>query len=74
MKNSDFIPASTATSAYITEKEAANILGISAKTLQKWRWLGIEAQPKYKKFGRLVRYSLADITEYAEKSTIQNYR
>ena len=64
----------TTISAYITEKEAASILGISAKTLQKWRWLGIDAQPKYKKFGRLVRYSLADISEYAEKSTIKSYR
>ena len=64
----------SAFSTYITEKEAANILGISAKTLQKWRWLGIDAQPKYKKFGRLVRYSIADISEYAEKSTIKSYR
>ena len=61
-------------STYITEKEAASILGISAKTLQKWRWLGIEAQPKYQTFGRLVRYSIAEITEYAEKSTIKSYR
>ena len=56
-------------SGYITEKEAAAYLVVAVKTLQNWR--GLCKGPAYKKIGRLVRYSTADLAAFAEKNTVQ---
>ena len=55
--------------SYLTEKDAAKILSVSPKTMQKWRFLC--KGPSYKKMGRAVRYTLADLQAYAEKISIQ---
>ena len=52
----------------ITEKEAALFLSVSLRTIQNWRFRN--RGPKYKKLGRLVRYSIADLSAYAEKETV----
>lgn len=52
----------------ITEKEAAQFLSVSLRTIQNWRFRN--RGPKYKKLGRLVRYSVADLYAYAEKETV----
>ena len=55
--------------SYLTEKDAAKILSVSPKTMQKWRWLC--KGPNYKKMGRAVRYTVEDLQAYAEKISIQ---
>ena len=45
-----------------TEFEAANILRMSPKTLQRWRWAGIG--PPYIKVGRAVRYDERDLATF----------
>ena len=52
----------------ITEKEAAQFLSVSLRTIQNWRFRN--RGPKYKKLGRLVRYSVADLSAYAEGKTV----
>ena len=52
----------------ITEKEAAHFLSVSLRTIQNWRFRN--RGPKYKKLGRLVRYSVADLSAYAESETV----
>lgn len=52
-----------------TETKAAELLGISIKTLQSWRWKGIG--PAFVKVGRLVRYRLSALEEFIEKNTTQ---
>jgi predicted DNA-binding transcriptional regulator AlpA len=47
----------------IAEREAAALLGLSAKTLQRWRW--IKQGPKFVKLGGAVRYSIRDLEEFA---------
>ncbi len=46
----------------ISEEAAANLLDVSKKTMQMWRWTG--KGPSYIKLGRTVRYKIEDIIEY----------
>ena len=50
---------------YVNEKEAARVLYISPRTLQRWRLTG--EGPRYVKLGRLVRYGLTDLADFAER-------
>ena len=46
----------------LSEKQAAEIFGISPTTLRCWRWM--KKGPKYYKVGGSVRYDPADIDVY----------
>lgn len=46
----------------VDEHEAAALLGLSVKTLRRWRWAGRELP--FVKLGGSVRYDLADIDAY----------
>ena len=50
----------------INEIEAARILGLSPKTLRRWRWAGKE--PQFLKIGGAVRYDLAVLEAFIEAS------
>ncbi len=57
-------PARVAAHSYLTTQQAAVFLGVSARTLEKWRLLG--RGPAYRKLGgRLVRYAIDDLEEFA---------
>ena len=45
----------------LNEFEAADRLGISAKTLRRWRWAG--RPPAFVKIGRAVRYEPAVVED-----------
>lgn len=47
---------------YLTEKQLAARLNLTQRILQKWRLEG--AGPPYHKFGKAVRYALADVEAY----------
>lgn len=49
-------------SRLVAENEAAEHLGLSKRTLQKWRVTG--GGPPYSKLGTAVRYDLADLDAY----------
>jgi excisionase family DNA binding protein len=49
-----------------TTTEAAELLGISAKTLANWRWSG--SPIPFAKFGRSVRYFEPDLLRYIDAS------
>ena len=55
---------------HIDEKKAAEYLGISFRTLQGYRGKGYG--PKYRKFKKAVRYKVADLRDWVEKSTKEN--
>ena len=46
---------------------AAKLLGLSPKTLERWRLEG--GGPKYRKFGKRVMYAETDLSEWAEGQT-----
>jgi predicted DNA-binding transcriptional regulator AlpA len=46
--------------------QAAEFLGLSAKTLIAWRFTG--NGPAYRKLGRAVRYDPRDLTAFVERS------
>ncbi|MGE4442238.1 MAG: helix-turn-helix domain-containing protein [Desulfomicrobium sp.] len=54
------------------EKEAADFLSISVKTLQQWRYL--KKPPVYIKFGRNVRYKSDDLVKYIEACIVEPMR
>jgi excisionase family DNA binding protein len=51
--------------AFLTTAMAAKVLGISRKTLEKWRVIG--GGPRYRKMGRLVRYCEKDLYDWANR-------
>jgi hypothetical protein len=53
-------------SPYMTQEVAARYLGgLSVKTLERWRVLGIG--PAFRKLGRRCFYTVADLDEWAEQ-------
>lgn len=54
----------------LREKEAAELMGISAPTLRKWRINETKGVVPYVKIGKSVRYRLSDIHEYVEKQLV----
>ena len=59
---------------YLTEKQVARILGISHRTLQRWRSIG--GGPSFSKLGRVVRYEFAVVAEFAktrERTSTSDY-
>lgn len=63
--------ATIVTLALVNETEAARILGLSVKTLRRWRWAG--RGPAYRKIGSAVRYhpdeDLAAFVEAARRTS-----
>ena len=57
--------ASAIVSRYLTNTEAADFLTLSPKTLNKLRVIG--GGPRFRKLGRRVAYSLADLEEWATR-------
>lgn len=61
----------TTAPALLNEHEAARILGLSVKTLRRWRWAG--RGPAYRKIGSAVRYhpdeDLAAFVEAARRTS-----
>ncbi len=56
--------AHTDPSYLINEHEAARILGLSVKTLRRWRWAG--KPPPFLKIGAAVRYEPAELAALIE--------
>lgn len=49
---------------YVTERQAAERLGLSVDVLRRWRSAG--SPPRFYKFGGSVRYALADLEAFEE--------
>ena len=49
----------------LTPKQAAEYLGIKPRTIEVHRCRG--TGPRYRKIGRLVRYTGTDLQEYADR-------
>ena len=63
------IPTPLSYSRFLSEKEVADILGISIKTTQAWRLKSIG--PRYWRLnGKLVRYLWQDIIDYLEGTAV----
>lgn len=56
-------------SPFLTTIEAAQYLRISARTLEKCRYLG--GGPAFRKFGRMVRYTSEDLDEWAKSRSFE---
>ena len=50
--------------ALLNENEAARRLGLSVKTLRRWRWAG--KPPRFIKIGAAVRYDPPDLDDLIE--------
>lgn len=52
----------------LTERETAEYLRLSVRTLQKFRFEG--RGPAYHKFGKAIRYNMNDLSTYTASSRI----
>ncbi len=59
--------AATAKPEFLTTDEAAELLRLSPRTLEKHRVLG--GGPRFRKFGARVVYALADLRAWADSNT-----
>ena len=62
-------PAPNSQSRFLTSDEAAAYLRLSPKTLEKHRSVG--SGPRFKRFGRIVRYTIRDLDDWAETHTFE---
>ena len=53
-------------SRLVTERDASELLGVSVRTLQKWRLQG--NGPRFVKLGHAVRYDVKDLEAYIESA------
>ena len=60
-------PAPAAKPEFLTTDEAAALLRLSPRTLEKLRVLG--GGPRFRKFGARVVYALADLRAWADSNT-----
>ena len=54
----------------LNTEQAAAYLSLSPHTLHRWRWSG--DGPRYRKFGRSVRYARTDLDEYIDQAGRDN--
>ena len=54
---------------YISDKEAAQLLGLNRQTLANWRFQC--RPPVYAKLGRSVRYRVFDLLKFAEAGKVE---
>lgn len=52
---------------HLDTKQAAVWLGLSARTLERWRLTG--EGPRFRKLGRCVRYAITDLVAFADART-----
>lgn len=57
------------TSRALTEREVADLLGLSVATLRAWRHRG--QGPRYLRLGRAVRYLPADLETFVRASVVE---
>lgn len=50
---------------FLTTEQAAQFLGVARRTLEKRRVIG--GGPRFRKFGRSVRYAIEDLREFADR-------
>jgi hypothetical protein len=50
--------------AFLDVRNAADFIGLSARTLDRWRWAG--TGPRYRRHGGRVVYSVADLLAWSE--------
>lgn len=55
---------------HIDQRELSKRLGVSLRTLERWRWVGIG--PRFIKIGGRVRYRLCDIEAYEHSRLCQS--
>jgi len=55
-------------SPLVNDREAAAILNMAVDTLRRWRWKG--RGPKYYRFGRSIRYAVADLDDFRDRHLV----
>ncbi|MDN3711925.1 helix-turn-helix domain-containing protein [Paracoccus cavernae] len=65
--NKTLIPENMTVARLLTQKEVAEILGVSEKWIERDRW--VERRIPFTKIGRSVRYRAADLNAYIDANT-----
>jgi hypothetical protein len=54
----------------VSPTEAAKILGVKPGTLAVWRSKGYNKGPRFVRIGRLIKYRVADLEEFANARVV----
>ena len=60
------------TATLLTTPDAARYLGVSAKTLNNWRWIGAGKGPTFVRLGRAVRYDVRTLDAWIAGRTFDS--
>jgi hypothetical protein len=60
--------------AWVGSEDAGRRLGLSPNTLAEWRCERRKNQPPFAKFGKAVRYRLADLDAWAASQVVKPLR
>ena len=63
---------SSAPAALLSTENAARYLGLSARTLNNWRWLGGGRGPAFVRLGRSVRYDVRTLDAWIAGRTFDS--
>ena len=55
---------------HMNQVELSRRLGVSCRTLERWRWVGVG--PKFIKVGGRVKYRLADVESFEQSRLCQS--
>ncbi|WP_434480897.1 helix-turn-helix transcriptional regulator [Gemmatimonas sp.] len=61
--------AQSTTARFLRTADAARFLGVSAKTLNNWRWMGGGRGPAFLRAGRAIRYDVRALEAWAAEHT-----
>jgi hypothetical protein len=56
----------------VSARRAAEVLGLSPRTLANWRWRGGECGPRFVKLGRAIRYDLQELLAFIEQNRVSS--
>lgn len=62
-----YMPVASIQDTTLTAEEAAELIGLKPQSLAVWRMEG--RGPRFRKVGRLVRYSAAEVAKFLEQQT-----
>jgi transcriptional regulator with XRE-family HTH domain len=68
IRDENEVEKSRAVAAPLTESQVAERLGLAVATLRAWRHRG--TGPRFLRFGRAVRYLVADLDEFIRASKV----
>jgi hypothetical protein len=64
--------STTKTATLLSTEDAARYIGMAARTLHNWRWIGTGIGPAFVRMGRSVRYDVRTLDAWIAARTFES--